>query len=176
MRAFGLHQVNHRLGGAAAQCADEQLVKAVGLMAKERCRLVADNLFDRQAEKCGKLLIAVEYRAVGPEGGGAFVDGLHQGSVGVFGALKREDLLSLRPGDDNRIHIARLDGVDQLLGFGEACFGIRKPGLQLFNLALCAGFCHGEQHHVDPLETSSLILKGRRFSRAAKSTKKCPRL
>ena len=97
--------------------------------------MAADDLLQRNSQQIGQALIAIEHGPIGAERRRALVHCLHQGAIGILGALQGEYLLAFRTRHDHGIHVARLDGADHFLRFGELVLSFGKLGPKRFNLA-----------------------------------------
>ena len=78
------------------------------------------HLLQRTCQHLGEATIAIEDRAVAGDRRGALVHLLHQHAVGVVRALERVDPRTVRPLDDQRVHLAGGERTQRLLGLLEA--------------------------------------------------------
>jgi hypothetical protein len=80
------------------------------------------------------MLIAVKDRPIQGQSGCAFIDGLDEGPVCIFGSPEGEYLLPFRPGDHNRVDFARPDRRNEIVRLCESLFGFDEPGPEGFEL------------------------------------------
>src|SRR3984957_19356698 len=80
----------------------------------------SDNRFEHDSKNCGETGIGIENRAVLLQGRSTLIHRFHQHSIGVFGALQGENLISIRTVYNDGIHLATLNGQKSLFKFTHA--------------------------------------------------------